>query len=245
LNRTLEQYLRCVVGERVHSWVEALPWAEWWYNTAHHSAIGMSPFQALYGYAPQPISTYVPGSTAVEAVDSQLQTRDKLLALLKRNLQVAQARMKGFYDKKHTERSFEVGDWVYLKLQPYRQHSVERRTCHKLSPRCYGPFQVEQRIGTVAYKLKLPSSARIHPVFHVSLLKKKVGDASVISYHLPPGIDPSNPRWYPAKILERGVFKKGNAPIIKWLIQWLGSSVEEATWEEAESIKLRYPDFQT
>lgn len=50
LNRTLEQYLRCVVGEKPKSWIDALPWAEYWYNTAFHSAIGMSPFRALYRY---------------------------------------------------------------------------------------------------------------------------------------------------------------------------------------------------
>ncbi|XP_061993693.1 uncharacterized protein LOC133711607 [Rosa rugosa] len=244
LNRTLEQYLRCVVGEKPHSWVTALPWAEYWYNTAHHSAIGMTPFQALYGYEPPTITLYSPGSTAVEAVDQQLQTRDELLAVLKRNLQVAQARMKQFYDKKHTERVFAEGDWVYLKLQPYRQQSVERRSVPKLAPRYYGPYQVEKRIGSVAYKLKLPPSARVHPVFHVSLLKKKIGDAAVVSAHLPPNVDPHNPRWYPAAILDRRMFKKGNAPVTKWLIQWLGSSVEEATWEEADELLQRFPDFQ-
>lgn len=102
-----------------------------------------------------------------------------------------------------------------------------------------------QKIGSVAYKLNLPSSARVHPVFHVSLLKGKVGNSTVVAAHLPPDMDPSNPRWYPAQILSRGVFKKGNAPVTKWLIQWLGSSVEEATWEEADNILQRYPDFQT
>lgn len=61
----------------------------------------MTPFEALYGYAPQPIAHYTPGSTSVDTVDNQLQTRDKLVALLKRNLQIAQARMKGFYNKKN------------------------------------------------------------------------------------------------------------------------------------------------
>lgn len=245
LNPTLEQYLRCTVGEKPHDWVAALPWAEWWYNTSHHSAIQMTPFQALYGFVPPAISAYVPGTTAVENVDQQLQSRDELLSVLKRNLHVAQARMKGYYDKKHTERSFEVGQWVYLKLQPYRQHSVHKRAFHKLSPRYYGPYLIEKRIGSVAYKLKLPSSSRIHPVFHVSLLKRKVGDSVVVSAHLPPNVDPTNPRWFPAKILQRGVFKKGNAPVTKWLIQWVGASAEEATWEEAEDIQQRFPDFQT
>ena len=80
----------------------------------------MTPFQALYGYEPPAIRAYVHGSTNVEAVDQQLRTRDALIAVLKRNLQIAQARMKQQYDRKHVEREFQVEDLVYLKLQPYR-----------------------------------------------------------------------------------------------------------------------------
>lgn len=244
LNRTLEQYLRCVVGERPTSWLTALPWAEFWYNSAHHSAIGMTPFKALYGYDAPAVRGYEAGTTAVVSVDEDLQTRDEILASVKRNLQVAQSRMKNFYDKHHSERSFKVGDWVYLKLQPYRQQSVQKRTTNKLAPRYYGPYLIEQKIGTVAYKLKLPATSKVHPVFHVSLLKKKLGDAAVIATHLPPDLDPHNPRWYPAAILERGVFKKNNEPVTKWLIKWLGAADEEATWEEAEDIQRRFPDFK-
>lgn len=77
----------------------------------------------------------------------------------------------------------------------------------------------------------------------MSLLKAKIGNSTVISAHLPPNVDPANPRWYLARVLNRGVFKKGNGLVTKWLIQWLGTSVEEATWEEAEDIQHRYPNF--
>lgn len=60
----------------------------------------------------------------------------------------------------------------------------------------------------VAYKLQLLSSAKIHPMFHVSLFKKKLGQGVIVHPHLPPIIDPENPRWYPAAVLDIGILKK-------------------------------------
>ncbi|PRQ35065.1 putative RNA helicase [Rosa chinensis] len=123
------------------------------------------------------------------------------------------------YDKKHTEREFGVGDWVYLKLQPYKQHSMHKGEFHKLSQRYYGPFQVVERVGKVAYRLQLPVTAKIHDVFHVSLLKKKLGDLISAQPQLPHIIDPENPKWEPFAVLDRRVLMKRGAVINQWLVQ--------------------------
>lgn len=244
LNRTLEHYLRCFAGDKPTSWSSWLPWAEWWYNTTFHSAIQMTPHEAVYGKPPPVVSSYIPGTTAVDAVDTTLRERDAILRQLRQNLQVAQDRMKYFADKHRTEREFQPGDWVYLRLQPYRQATMRNPQHPKLAPRFYGPFQVLSRVGTVAYKLQLPGPSRIHNVFHVSLLKKKLGSNVSPSPTLPPMTD-GLVHWMPAQILNRGLIKRKNKPVTRWLIQWEGLPAEDATWEDASDILTRFPSFQT
>ena len=94
--------------------------------------------------------------------------------------------MQQVANAKQRDVEYQFSDWVFLKLHPYQQHSVFPRAFQKLASRFYSPYQVEQRIGNVAYKLKLPEGSCIHPIFHVSLLKKKIGDTNISTLELPP-----------------------------------------------------------
>jgi hypothetical protein len=67
-----------------------------------------------------------------------------------------------------------INDWIYLKLQPYRQISISKGRNQKLAPRYYGPFEIVDHIGTIAYRLCLSFGSTIHPIFHVAQLKKHV-----------------------------------------------------------------------
>ena len=92
--------------------------------------------------------------------------------------------MKHHADKNRCERTFEVGDSVYLKLQPYIQSSVAPRSNQKLAYSFFGPFKILAKVGTVAYKLALPPECKKHPVVHVSQLKKHVPPAIQVSSDL-------------------------------------------------------------
>ena len=89
---------------------------------------------------------------------------------IRQNLKAAQDRQKSYADKHRVNREFNIGDHVYLRVK------MKLGSCAKLSPRYYGPFEVLERIGLVAYRLAFPTSTRAHNVFHVSFLKIYVHD---------------------------------------------------------------------
>lgn len=203
----------------------------------------MSPFEALYGYSPPQLALGSIPKSQVESVNIFLQDRQSTLAQLKCNLKRAQERMRKNEDKHRSERKFAEGDWVYLKLQPHRQITVAGVRNQKLGSKYYGPFEVVQRIGTVAYKLNLPPGSLIHPVFHVSQLKAKVGDTQVV-YPVLPLIGPAtNSEPMPQSILARRMVKKRNAAVAQILVQWRNQTTDDATWEDYESMAQRFPEF--
>jgi len=102
-----------------------------------------------------------------------------MTSVIQQHLSRAQNRMKRQADKHHSERSFAVGDWIFLKLQPYVQSSLARRAHQKLSFRLFGPYKILERVGAAAYKLALPSPSSTHLVFHVSQLKASHGKLPV------------------------------------------------------------------
>jgi hypothetical protein len=124
VNRTIEMYLRCFTSSSPKQWAKWLPWVEYCYNTGYHSATKRTPFQIVYGRPPPSMLPYVPGTTKSAAVEDTLRVRDEISQEVRQHLFDAQNRMKQVYDKGHVEQSFSEGEWVYLKLQGYRQQSI-------------------------------------------------------------------------------------------------------------------------
>lgn len=172
-----------------------------------------------------------------------LKERQVIGRVLQENLKKAQERMKLYVYSKRTERAFEEGEWVYLKLQLYRLASVARRKNLKLASKYYGSYQILEKIGQIAYKLKLPPGSKIHPVFHVSQLKKKVGNQVVAMIDPPICNNEGQILVEPMAILDRRMVKKRNKAVTKVLVQWANLSPEEATWEDYGLLRSQFTEF--
>lgn len=241
VNRCLENYLRAFTWQHPQNWSRWLAMAEWWHNTTFHSSINTTPFEVIYGKAPPLYLPYLPQDSCVDAIDRSFTARKEMMRELKTNLQRVQ--MKQQADKGRSEREFMVGEWVLLKLRSYRQKSLENRALEKLSPLYYGPYEILAKIGKVAYTLKLPAGARIHPTFHVSLLKR-CPDPNMIPVHPPEDVAGYRRERDPLLILDRRLVQRKGRARTEVLVQWKDENADEATWEDWHSFQSKFPDFQ-
>lgn len=244
VNQCLETYLRCFVHACPQKWRHWLPLAEYWYNTSYHSAIHTSPFEALYAHPPRHFGIMDTSVCRSPDLATWLAERALMQDVLKQHLTRARQIMKDQADKHRSHRQFEVGDWVFLKVQPYVQHSVANRASHKLAFRYFGPFQVISRVGEVSYKLKLPEKTLIHPVVHVSLLRRAPAPASEDQVRLPP--EPRDEaddagQDQPLLVLQRRQYLRGSSVRTQALIQWSSLPASLATWEDEAQLRARFP----
>ncbi|MDF3578201.1 hypothetical protein, partial [Enterobacter hormaechei] len=169
------------------------------------------------------------------------ETSEKI-EIIRERLQAAQDRQKYYADKGRRPMEYNVGDEVLLKISPVRS-LVRHKKKGKLSPRYVGPFPITAKIGTVAYRLKLPTElAGIHNVFHVSMLKKYVCDPSHIIDHSDLKVDKSAKYVEkPFKILDREVkmIRTKEIPLVK--VQWNQHDEGEASWELESEVRKNYP----
>lgn len=204
--------------------------------------IGMPPFKALYGYEPSSFVDLALGDTRASRAKDWLQESLDILTSLKDNLQRAQNQQKLYVDWHLVEQNFEVGDLVYLWLQPYRQSSLKTIGKEKLKPRFYGPYKVVQRVGEVAYELELPEGSQIHNVFHVSCLKKIIGQCVIVSKDMPPIDEEGKLILGPAEIVDVREKRLRSRTVKEFLVRWKDLPIEDATYED-EKI-LEHPSLQ-
>nr|XP_016490457.1 PREDICTED: uncharacterized protein LOC107810214 [Nicotiana tabacum] len=162
--------------------------------------------------------------------------------MIRNRLLTVQSRKKSYSDNLRQDLEFSMGDWVFMKVSPMK--GVMRFGKRgKLRPWYIGPYRIIQKVSQVAYKLKLPPKMEaVHPVFHVSMLRKCVHDLSCIT---PIGdIQVSEDLSYeeiPVAILDRQVCKLRTKEVDSVKVLWRNNNIKEITWESEEDMKSRYP----
>ena len=154
----------------------------------------------------------------------------------KKHLLAAQYRQKSSVDKKRRETSFEVGMQVLLSISDIKLKTLGSR---KLLPRWIGPFKIVLRIGKVVYKSDLPDTMKIHPVFHVSLLKLYRASGNV--QPLPPPIlekEDDDLLYDVEQVLAHEIRESHMRPQKYYVIKWLGYGLEHNSWEPEKNLSL-------
>lgn len=227
-------------------WDEFLCHAEFAYNSAKSTATGTSPFQVLYGYLPQvPCSLMLEKSPVVQSpcardvVDKHINR----FRIVYDALQDSHKIYSDQYDKHKRDVSFEIGDLVYLDAKNVKT-TATAGTANKLQPRYHGPFKIIDRPSPLNYKLDLPPGSRIHPVFHVSKLRRHiVHDPEKFLAPEPTATDqtplvPDNPEYYHEeyeveKIVKHQKLTDGS---FLFLVKWVGYPHSANTWQTAEDL---------
>eukprot|EP00253_Pinus_taeda_P004557 PITA_04557 len=210
--------LRMNVMDQQSHWEKYLPLVEFAYNNSYHSSIGMPPFEALYG---RPCRTPLSWDRLEDRViigPELIHEMEAQVSQIRQRLKEAQDRQKSYADAHRTDRRYEVGDQVFIRIKPNKS-TIRFGKGTKLSPRFIGPFKVVERVGPVAYRLALPP--HLHKIHNVS-------DEGVISVE-------------PLRILERSVRQLRNRLVDQVKVQWDKYSPGSATWEDTEDICQRYP----
>ncbi|RVW40489.1 putative receptor protein kinase ZmPK1 [Vitis vinifera] len=166
------------------------------------------------------------------------------VALIKERLKAAQSRHKSYADHRRRDLEFEVGDHVFLKVSPMKSVMRFGRK-GKLSPRFVGPFEILERVGTLAYKVALPPSlSKVHNVFHVSTLRKYIYDPShVVELEPIQNFEDLTYEEVPVQIVDvmDKVLRHAVVKLVK--VQWSNHSIREATWELEEEMREKHPQL--
>ena len=161
-NQTLEQYLRTYVNYQQDNWARLLPMAEYAYNNTVNGSTGLTPFKTLMGYN---LNFDIKLSQEPKPASQDAQERIEELNALRKQLQASweQARnaQKQYYNKKHLEKNFNIGNQVYFAAK----NITTRKPSNKLNWKFIGPFRILKLIGSCAYRLKLPTNFKDIPLF--------------------------------------------------------------------------------
>ncbi|GKF05512.1 putative reverse transcriptase domain-containing protein [Tanacetum coccineum] len=178
--QTLKDMLRACVLDFGGSWDIYHPLVDFLFNNSYHASVRCAPFEALYGRRRRsPIMWAEVGEGQLIGHALVQETTEKI-SQIKDRLKALRDRQKSYVDKRRKPLEFSVGDYVLLKVSPWKG-VVRFGKKGKLVPRFVGPFEIVEKVGPVAYRLDLPKELNgVHDMFHVSNLKKCLADPTLL-----------------------------------------------------------------
>ena len=235
--------LRMYVKEYPKKGEDYLHLVEFAYNNYYQASTKLSLFEILYG---RKCNTLITMSNLVDRLMLGLDLLKELELIVKqvqRNFKASQDIQKRYVDLERTPKEFQVGEHVFIKVRP-KKSSLRLGSCAKLAPRYCGPFEILSRVGQVAYQLALPPNLKVHNVFHISVLKKYVHDAThVIDWNVVQVEPEGKILVEPDCILGRREITLRNRTIGQLMVQWKHLSPEEATWKLESKMREAYPNL--
>ena len=239
-NQTAEIGLRYYISTlpRGSHWPTVLPRLQSALNNgANLTTTGKSPNEIIYGFRPNEplmlLDTIFPTDVSSERDAARVQAGDAI--------SFAAMQAKHHYDRRHKAMFLKVGDFVNIRL--HRGYVLPGLKQPKTSQQFVGPFKVLQRIGSLAYRIDVPSTWRIHPVLSIAQLEP-VPDPSQDPYHRPrPDHPPSvevasgeTDHYEIDRIIRKSITKNGRGETIRYLVRWKGYGPEDNTWMNVKRL---------
>ena len=231
LNQELEQYIRLFVSERQNDWDDLIPMMEFQYNNHIHSSTQNTPFMLDTGRHPR--MGFEPHSRVT------METANEFAGRMRESLEEAKAAlakakddMVRYYNQRHDPTpEYRVGDKVYLDASDIKT----TRPSKKLAHRNLGPFPIVRRVGSHAYRLRLPPSlSRLHPVFPV--VKLTLAPRDPFGRHNKPPPTPEivedEEHYEVEKILDSRLYRGK----LQYLVKWKGFGYEENSWANENDV---------
>jgi hypothetical protein len=237
VNQTLEHYLRVHCEHRQNDWADLLGLASFAYNNTLHTTTKHTPFYANYGYHPRWAQEFSQEGPISKKDRSMATDLAEIHAECVENIAEANQYAARFYNEGRQEPpKFEVGDKVRLSMKDIKS----KRPARKLDWKYTGPYRVLEKVGSHAYRLELPSTAKIHDVFHVSRLEpwraSTIGEDEVP----PPPLEVDGEEEYEVQaIVGERTSGRGGSKHKEYLVQWKGyeGTLDETSWVHEDQVQ--------